>query len=621
MTFYDKYLKYKKKYLNIKKQKGGGCLSGTPYQIHDLDELILQNLDDEEIFQRISECGLEDYLHFELKKYYNFWDLIKTRTFTNPILNSINWSVSKVFLKLKLKIDVNNIINQENYDILDTILFIEENYPHILSKINKLEVDLNEDINGDFYHEIDDFFDIFNNLKLLTIKKFLGEFNNPILGLEKLKTLILYNVNTPFNDALNNLNNLEILILGRYFNQPLGNSLDNLKNLKILFLDTFEDFEYYDFEKNIVNPSIFGRFNQPLGNSLDNLVNLEILSLGSHFNQPLGNSLDNLVNLKKLYLGSYNIQLNNSLDNLINLEYLNLADYNQELGDSLKNLKKLKELNFGQNFNQPLNDSLDNLTNLEILRFYWIEGEFNQPIEKSFDNLKSLKELYFGTDFDQEDISFLLNLKNLERLHMESFIKQRELPNFLNLTNLNYLYLNITNWDSRKDNVTSFRNLFKYLSNIEHLVIIAFKNKNFSLGNSLKYLKNLKYLDLRGYQKPLNNSLNNLTSLEDLELLYYYKNIEASIKNLINLENLHISSKYVSKFGKPDTSILPKFKKLTINDDDQFDEFDQDEFDKCQDLSKEKCLTTPNFNKIGNWSLNDCMLDINHNCRERKIWK
>ena len=28
MTFYDKYLRYKK-YLNLKKQIGGGCLSGT----------------------------------------------------------------------------------------------------------------------------------------------------------------------------------------------------------------------------------------------------------------------------------------------------------------------------------------------------------------------------------------------------------------------------------------------------------------------------------------------------------------------------------------------------------------------------------------------------------------
>ena len=38
---------------------------------------------------------------------------------------------------------------------------------------------------------------------------------------------------------------------------------------------------------------------------------------------------------------------------------------------------------------------------------------------------------------------------------------------------------------------------------------------------------------------------------------------------------------------------------------------------ECQKLPPGKCLSTPNFNKEGNWSLNNCILDRFNNCRDR----
>jgi hypothetical protein len=99
--------------------------------------------------------------------------------------------------------------------------------------------------------------------------------------------------------------------------------------------------------------------------------NLETLELGWDFNLPLGNSLDKLTNLQTLIIGdTFNQQLGNSLDKLTNLQTLNFGvSFNQSLGNSLDKLTKLHTLTFKSNYSQPITHILSKLPNLKTLYY------------------------------------------------------------------------------------------------------------------------------------------------------------------------------------------------------------------------------------------------------------
>jgi len=217
---------------------------------------------------------------------------------------------------------------------------------------------------------------------------------------------------------------------------------------------------------------VFGyNCNPPLGNSLDKLTNLQTLNFGRGYNQPLGNSLDNLINLNVLYLsGAMDLPLlGNSLDKLTNLEYLYLGNYKlKNLGDSLDKLINLRVLIFGDRFDGKLGNYLDKLTNLKTLDFS--RSSFNQPLGNSLDKLTNLKSLNFGnSEFNQP------------------------LGNSLDkLTNLQYLNLG--------------------------------EEFNELLGNSLDKLTKLEVLNIHNYNKPFGNSLDKLTKLIVINDKPYLKN-------------------------------------------------------------------------------------------------
>jgi hypothetical protein len=309
----------------------------------------------------------------------------------------------------------------------DFIKFLEFNIV-LIKKINKIEIT--------------------GNLQLLQdkiLKKYISDI-----------PYIIYNINEPLDNKLDNLINLQTLELGNNYKQPLGYSLDNLINLQTLKIYNLEiplgrslynlinlqTLEFTNYDQPLDNSldkliklqtlKFSINFNQPLGNSLDKLINLQTLKFGRNFNQPLGNSLDKLINLQTLEFGRiFNQPLGNSLDKLINLQKLYFDfDFNQPLGNSLDKLTQLKELSFlgfiepmdvmkfmrtykMNDFNQPLDHSLDNLINLETLIFSY---DFNQPLNHSLDNLKQLKTLQFGKNFSNNLGNSLDNLINLKKL-------------------------------------------------------------------------------------------------------------------------------------------------------------------------------------------------------------
>ena len=168
------------------------------------------------------------------------------------------------------------------------------------------------------------------------------------------------------------------------------------------FINWFNDLiDEYNKRKIVNNELLTKWLSRFIGTEFESLKKL---TLGEDFNQPLGDSLKNLTNLKQLTFGEYfNQPLGYSLKNLTNLEQLTFGQsFNQPLGDSLKELTKLKQLTFGNYFNKPLGDSLKNLTNLEQLTFGIF---FKQLLGDSLNNLTNLKQLTLDDNFGNKVIA------------------------------------------------------------------------------------------------------------------------------------------------------------------------------------------------------------------------
>jgi len=263
------------------------------------------------------------------------------------------------------------------------------------------------------------------------------------------------------------------------------------------------------FKKVPYKSLTFGdRFDEPLGDLLKGLTSLQSLIFGDSFNQPLRDSLKGLTSLQSLIFGnSFNQPLGDSLKGLTSLQYLDLGNkFNQPLGDSLKGLTSLQTLNLGRNFNQPLGDSLKGLTSLQYLD---LGTEFNQPLGDSLNDLTSLQSLTFGDGFNQPLGNSLKGLTSLQSLTFGDGFNQPLGDSLNDLTSLQSLTFG-----------TEF---------------------NQPLGDSLKGLTSLQSLHLGwNFNQPLGNSLNGLTSLEYLDLGYVFNQpLGDSLKGLTNLKTVN----------------------------------------------------------------------------------
>ena len=276
---HNKYLKYKKKYLDLKSQMTGGVtyddLANIPGIMHIPEEILYNH-----VFDSLPDEKRIDWVtrnpHIDRGTILYLREPVELRD-AFIVRNQDNWRL------------VDKFIIEKFFDFVPSAQFLQ--MPQIHPYIKYIQFD------NEFNAPLGDSLNTLVNLETLA---FGDEFNQPL------------------GTSLNTLVNLKTLNFGRDFNQPLDNSLIHLTQLETLgFYDIFG------------NPA----FNRDLGDSLNSLVNLRELNLGNGFNQPLNNSLDTLINLRELNLGNgFNQPLNNSLDRLRNLRKLNLgAIFNQQL--------------------------------------------------------------------------------------------------------------------------------------------------------------------------------------------------------------------------------------------------------------------------------------------------
>jgi Leucine-rich repeat (LRR) protein len=269
-----------------------------------------------------------------------------------------------------------------------------------------------------------------------------------------------------------------------------------------------------------------------------------------NFNGPL-DILNNFANLQELTFGyDFNEPLGKSLDNLINLEQLTFGwNFNQPLGTSLDNLTNLQKLTFIHYFNKPLGTSLDNLTNLQKLTF---GNNFNESLDKSLDKLINLRELILGNNFNKPLEMSLNNLTNLQKLNIEGKFNESLGTSLNNLINLKELTI-LGNFN--KSLGTSLDNL----RNLEKLNLLLYFNQ--PLGTSLNNLTNLKELTLGdNFNQPLGTSLDNLTNLRLLTIQGNYDYpLETSLNNLANLKVLSIGRNYKYPLDFLNKSIIVRY--------------------------------------------------------------
>jgi len=123
-----------------------------------------------------------------------------------------------------------------------------------------------------------------------------------------------------------------------FVDEKLNSWLDNICETDIL-----RQFELYNivtvyFDNNLCNI-------KKIRQALSKIPQLETLYL-MKINIPLDNLLTHSVNLKNLYIGDgFNQELNNSLSTLVNLQLLEFNDYHRLLGNSLDKLVNLHTLN------------------------------------------------------------------------------------------------------------------------------------------------------------------------------------------------------------------------------------------------------------------------------------
>ena len=255
---HNKYLKYKKKYLDLKSQMTGGVtyddLANIRGNIMHIPKEILYN----HVFDSLPDSRRIDWVA------------------SNPDIDR------RTILYLREPVELRDafiVRNQDNWRLVDK--FIIEQFSDFVPSAQFLQMPQ--------IHPYIKYIQFDNEFNAP-----LGNSLNTLLNLEKL--LFGDEFNQPLGNSLNTLVNLKTLYFGRDFNQLLGNSLINLTQLETL--------DFYDI---LGDPA----FNRDLGDSLNSLVNLRELNLGNGFNQPLNNSLDTLRNLRELNLGAiFNQQLN-----------------------------------------------------------------------------------------------------------------------------------------------------------------------------------------------------------------------------------------------------------------------------------------------------------------------
>jgi len=527
-NYYDKYLKYKSKYIKLVKIIGGGKKQTLEMFIARFDNILSNLIKDrdrgflsfeepiskENIFEQFYTKFGNDYIDWVIKSY-------TSNTFGNPssLENSgrfkdaiIKYNILKENIKdLKPLASISGLLKLEEFlsspeieiqfqDVTDGI-----NDKILLLETDKIKIIVPTTEAGAKYYgkktkwctasNEENRFEYYNGLGPLYI----------IQSKTDNKTKFQLSVQ---DDQLMNIkdDSVSIEFIKSVFKDDILNR----------WLDTIwetEHLEQYKKNKELLKLNgikILNIQSEQLKQLFSKIIEIKELYIGPHTNQQLGDSLKSLINLEKLFFEFKEDEFGDSLKGLNNLKTLTMkGDYDKSFEHLLYDLTSLETLKITGKFNQPLNDSLDNLINLENL---YLQSLFNHPLKYSLKKLNKLKTLKFGNYFNHHLVDSLNNLLLLENLYLSN--------------DFNY----------------PLDNSLKKLKKLEKLKIGS--DFNHPLHDSLYDLENLKTLEFTGnFNQDLGDSFKNLNKLECLSFGFgFKKSLDESLKYLPNLKTLNVGS-------------------------------------------------------------------------------
>jgi len=451
MSSYLKYLKYKTKYIELKKiYNGGGEKTARNYFIRNL----LNNPDMFTIFRENLQSDIDNELintgvvinkeNLELL-FNSFYHKLLEKNTTNLKTDRYIDFFIKSYLNNKFGEGKSSIQNMDRFiDYIQDHDILKNRFPQNTPPLETFNDDLIEleKFLKPLKPEIE-------KIKLSKLGKKVGKME-PIFETEDVlvynpKTMeqsIAYGMQTKWCTASTNLDNNmfnkykdqgEIYIFISKINPKIKFQLQFESNQlmdavdKITYFDDippeFTNKKILDFLKQVIlnKPELAVEFPQNKPNEIIINTNGLLLSLPNYYeimrellnniyktkrittimlnmNVQIEDLLYESPQIEKLHFGeSFNKPLGDSLSHLTNLKTLMFGSYfNQPLGNSLSQLKSLKTLIFGNKFDQPLRDSLSQLINLEMLMF---DINFNQPFGDSLSNLIKLKNIYLTDNY------------------------------------------------------------------------------------------------------------------------------------------------------------------------------------------------------------------------------
>ncbi len=584
MSFREKYLKYKTKYLQLKNMIGSGEKTAKQYYLGQLNNKYtdIRNIFVSDNFLRSNVADLETQLPLEKPSNIEEFPVF------NQIFDVIKEGVDKDYIDLLCKIYLTG-----NLGIPNSL----ENKGRLIDSIVKFKLIPTENRDGKIQaqfnslEEIETFVESKSNIiQAVELKrkarqdarshhkkiKEEGE-DDVIIELETPNVIVyqptteagakFYGRNTRWCTAATNNN------MFNYYNEfgplhiiVLKNKFDSNRN-RIKYQVQLETAQFMNVNdenvtvSEIINEADDEEFKKSFIEYLTGYLN-DLPIDSSQFTQSFNRLQDILPEMKdliKIYISDrddsdnpydsedyddyeyYDYQnILYSLGNYNNLEVIIFGNhFNYPLEDLLSNLTNLQNLIFGHGFNQPLGDSLSNLTSLQNLTF---GNYFDKPLGDSLSNLTSLQNLTFGNYFDKPLGDSLSNLTSLQNLTFGHGFTQPLGDSLSNLTNLKNLDFGRCFTQPLGDSLLN-------LTNLQNLIFGAWFNQ--PLGNSLSNLTSLQNLTFGSeFNQPLGNSLSNLTSLQNLTFGYNFNQpLEDSLSNLTNLKNLTFGYNFNQPLG------------------------------------------------------------------------